>query len=1033
MHAMEEPRDVFVSYSSEDRPMVEAILFGLVQQGIRPWFDAWEILGGDAFIAKISTALELVPAIAVFIGPNTIHPWQHAEVERAVKLNIESGGAKRVIPVLISGATTAKIPPFLDLYSAISFPSTTDAEALRLLKWSIQGRVAPGPDPARMPFSGERPYRGLDAFDVGDVRFFAGRSGTVKRLVSGVGELLDGANPKLLGIVGDSGSGKSSLARAGLIPALLDGALERAPSWKYLVVKPGSSPIQSLVLAFSNADGKSSDPRAVLDLKKNLESDPANLSLIAAAFAGSGRLVLLADQFEETFSLCRDETERRLFIDALMHACAAPDSRTFVLLTLRADFYGTCAEHDYSGFAGALNRQHLLVGPMNAEELQQAIRDPAVRAGYEVEDALVEILVHDALDQRGALPLLQFTLDELWRRRTGRTLTLDSYRKMNGLSGALNEQADKLYGSLTPDQQAIVRRILLRLVQIGDDGRLLRNRVSLPQLLPRREDSERAKAVRDLLDRLASRDYRLVTITAAINGDGSPGAEPAYVEVTHEALIRNWKQLRGWLEDKQNREFLLWRQSFLVMLVVWREANHDGTAHLRGPMLARALHWIRDRPDDFSPEESEFIDASRATATEEEREQLHRRAIVWALGIAVAVAAVALIFLIVYRPRVDRRVNIARGLLDTNPYLATLVALRADASHSTAETTSLLEQALQASTEAPIEHGSEITSLALSGDGQRIASGAEDGSVCVWQLDGRRVFCTPPLDGAVAALAFIHSNQRIAAVARTGTRGSWSASNGGAPSTTASAQYVAAASVGQDGTAALVIGNRACLWPSHAPTPGPCFDAIPDVLAVAIDTTAGLMAVVGNGTRGVIIKYAAAGRSGEIDTPGGVVRSAVFNRSGTRLLTAAEVGPVQLWDPEAAKRIGDPIRPGAQNVLLATLNAAGDTIGSVNADGSVALYDVGRGETPLVIPGSNKRAAALAMDPDTARLAVALPAGKVRIYDFVPANLRRRACKAEKRFKTGLEARYMAECKNNLDKAQCEADCDQLPGVANSR
>jgi hypothetical protein len=1016
---MAETFDVFASYGSPDRVIVEDILLALRQQGVRPWFDKWCIKGGDRFIQQIAAALDEVPAIAVFIGSEPLRPWQSAEVERAIKQSVESD-SKRVIPVLMPGADVDQLPPFLDILSAIRFPSATDAGSLRLLKLSIEGRE-PGPDPERIPFAGKRPYRGLDAFDVKDVQFFAGREGTIKQLNQTVNQILGTPSPKLFGIVGDSGSGKSSLARAGLIPELMSGAIERAPSWKYLIVdRPGASPVQSLAIAVAAANG--TDP---VTLRNNIKADKTCLGVATTAIAGpKDRLLLLIDQFEETFSLCPDEAERVQFVDALMHACSAPDCRTLVVLTLRADFYGACADGKFAEFGPSLNRQHLLLGSMTAAELQRAIREPAMRAGCEVEEGLVDLLVKDALDQRGSLPLLQFTLDELWRAKTGRRLTVESYRKLNGLSGALNKRADKLYRELDPQQQAIVNRILLRLVQIGDDGRLLRTRVPLQQILRGPADSPRTKAVQEVVDRLASWEYRLVTITASLSNDGPD--QPAFIEVTHEAVIRDWKTLRDLIDDPKNHEFMLWRQQFVLLYRLWCDAKDDPGAQLRGSMLDKASRWLAQRPEDFSPEETQFIEISRASALEEERSQHRGRALKWGLGAAAAAASAAVLFLLMNPAKFDERIQKAASLLSANPPLSMAIALRALADHSDPETIALVEQALQASTEPTIEHSSEIVSVMLSADGQRVVAGDEDGAACTWTVAGQQVFCTPPLDGPVLAIAFTSGGAELRAITRSGKFVQWSAATGerlAEPRQTSRPVEAAACAAG--GSCVIAGDGEACVWQPPSREPGPCYPAIRNALAVAMPATGNPVrfAVTGAGAEGVIVRPPA--DAARIVNPGGMVKSASFNVSGTLLLTSPQVGAAQLWEPTSGKPQGEPVLPGGQKVLSATLTNNGDFIVAANSDGSTALWNVQSRAADLFIPGSNTVVRAVAVDPKGSRAAVVLAEGRIRIYDFNPAELQARACREEKRLRKE-QPHYFADCRRYIG-AECDADCEKLP------
>ena len=307
------------------------------------------------------------------------------------------------------------------------------------------------------------------------------------------------AGAPLMGIVGPSGSGKSSALRAGLLPALAAGVLPGSESWALALLRPGEHPLRALEQA-------------------------------TARRAARGPLLIAVDQFEETFTACGDETERAEFVDALIAATRDPRRRTLVLVAVRADFYGRCA--GYPELSRLLGANHVLVGPMRRDELRRAIELPAQRAGLRVEPELVDALIADVEGEPGALPLLSTALLELWQQREGRSLPLSAYRQSGGVHGAVARLAERAYERLDPEQQDTARRILLRLAGEGEGDAAVRRRVQLSEL-----DGE---GVAEVLAALA--DDRLVTI-----GEGE-------VEVAHEALLREWPRLRGWLqEDAQGR------------------------------------------------------------------------------------------------------------------------------------------------------------------------------------------------------------------------------------------------------------------------------------------------------------------------------------------------------------------------------------------------------------------------------------------------------------------------------------------------
>ncbi len=332
------------------------------------------------------------------------------------------------------------------------------------------------------------PFKGLASFEADDAELFFGRERLVEELVARLDD------QPMLAIVGPSGSGKSSLLRAGLLPAL---------GREWVLVRPGERPMAELVAA--------------------LERVPPG-----------ERLVLAVDQLEELFAASVAEEERRAFVDALVEAAWDPDRRALILVALRADFFGRLAP--YAELADLVGPNHVLLGPMGPGELRRAIEGPAQRTGLEVELALVDALVDDVAGEPGGLPLLSTALLDLWREREGRTLTLAAYKRTGGVRGAVGRHAEAAFRLLGEDEQQVARRILLRLVDGGDgDG----------------EPLTRRRATRGEVD---ADDELIGRVLAALVERRLLVADDGTVELVHEALIKRWPRLVDWLEeDTQGR------------------------------------------------------------------------------------------------------------------------------------------------------------------------------------------------------------------------------------------------------------------------------------------------------------------------------------------------------------------------------------------------------------------------------------------------------------------------------------------------
>jgi len=443
------------------------------------------------------------------------------------------------------------------------------------------------PDYSLPPAEVPCPYKGLESFEREDSEIFFGREELVATLVARLEEV------PFLALVGPSGSGKSSLARAGVVPELeRRGALP-------IIFNPGEHPVRELSLA-----AQFELPGEAVE---GVESD-------------RGARLLVVDQFEEVFTLCRDEEERQRFITALLDASRSDDANVRVVLALRADFYGHCAL--YPELASALEEHQALVGPMTEEELRRAIERPAERAGLVLEPGLVEGILRDVVGEPGALPLLSHSLLETWRRRSGRMLTLVGYLQCGGVQGAIAKTAETVFREqLTPKQQVLARNAFLRLTELGEATEDTRRRVHPAELVPREEEAAEVDAVLRVLA-----DARLVTI-----GERT-------VEVAHEALIRHWPTLRSWLDE--DREGRLVHRRLTEAAQDWEALGKELGALYRGTRLAGATEWAESHDSELNELEREFLAASRKVELGE-IEATRRRS--RRLGVLVAALAIFLV------------------------------------------------------------------------------------------------------------------------------------------------------------------------------------------------------------------------------------------------------------------------------------------------------------------------------------------------------------------------------------------------------
>jgi len=558
------------------------------------------------------------------------------------------------------------------------------------------------------------PYKGLASFDVVDAPYYFGRERLVAELVA----RLVGA--QLLGVVGPSGSGKSSVMRAGLLPALAGGVLPGSDAWGQVLIRPGAHPLRELAVGLDRASGPE-------------------------------RTVIAVDQFEETFTTCTDKEERAAFIAELGAAASDRDGRYVVVLALRADFYGRCAA--YPELSQPLAANHVLVPSMQRDELRRAIERPADRVGLGVDPELVDALVADVREEPGALPLLQTALLELWQRRDGRRLRFGVYERSGGVRGAVARLAEDAFGQLTDAQQVLARGVLMRLAGEGENGGVERRRVPLSELELDR-DAELEAAVALLTDR------RLLTATA-----GS-------IELAHEALLREWPRLRDWIAE--NREGLRIHRNVGAAAREWESLHRDDGALYRGARLGEAEEWVQANPDALNQGERAFLEAS-AAAAQHEQVARRRRLVAAFAGLAtvlVAVAVVAIIPVLQGREADRQRAAAASrelaarstSLLVTDPSLSRAIALAALDRRDTREARSAVRQAtLEDRTSAIVRLPDFAYSVVPSRDGRRVVTASEGGAVQVRDIaSGKVEAAMKPIPNAALAAELSPDGSRIA-------------------------------------------------------------------------------------------------------------------------------------------------------------------------------------------------------------------------------------------------------------------------------
>jgi WD40 repeat protein/transcriptional regulator with XRE-family HTH domain len=854
------------------------------------------------------------------------------------------------------------------------------------------------------------PYRGLKVFEEQDASLFFGREAASAAVLGRMSQHLTG--PGLLVVSGVSGAGKSSLLRAGVLPQVRGGGLAAAPeaaSWPRVVLTPTRAPLDELALRVGVLAG----PGAAA-VRRELEAAPAWFALTArqAALARSNgpaedsdgpagerdqglrqqRLLLVVDQFEELFTQCAEEGQRRAFITALHAAATAghgPNQApaALVVLGVRADFEARCA--DYPQLAGPVQDRYLVTA-MTERQLRMAITEPAKKAGAKVEDDLVDLLLAEVRTGQpgafgaGALPLLSHALDQAWRCRTGQAVTLADYDRGGGIEGAVAGSAQRAYGALTPVQQTVARQVFLRLTATSPDGIDTAGRATRAELT----DGKSATEIQDVTAVLeAFAAERLLTLAADT------------LELSHEVLLTAWPLLRDtWLADTHADRIVRTRLHHTA--AEWARHSRDPSYLYGGSLLQTATDTATRvgadpaRHPPLSQTERDFLHASDLS----HRRTLRRRrgliALLTALVLGFAAATVAAVHA---SQQVAQQRDIAiSGLLisqsqrlgNANPALSRVLSVAAwRLSPSSAARYAMLAAAARPGIAVLTSHAGAVDSVAFSPDGTTLATGSDAGTILLWDVaTHRQIAALTGAAGPVNSVAFSPDGTILASGGGDGAVWLWDVAThrqiaalagptGPVNSVAFSPDGTTLATGGGDGTVRLwdVATHRqiATLIGHPGPVTSVAFSA--DGKTLATGTTDHKVRLWDVATHRQIAALTGAA---------GPVTSVAFSPDGTTLATGGDDGTVRLWDMATHRQITALTGPaGAVNSVAFSPN--GKTLASGNIDGTLRLWDMATGR-PVSAPLTGPAGAvnSVAFSPDGRILAAANADGSARLWDM---------------------------------------------------
>jgi WD40 repeat protein len=636
---------VFISHEGVEADSARGLARKLRDAGVAVWIDVDDLKPGKLWMSELEDAIVRASSFIIYVGSNGIAGWVDRELRLALERNTKDPSF-RIYPVLGPGANPDLLPPFLRQHQWVDFRATIADAVIQTLVAELHVPAVPI---VVHPVSQRCPFLGLLPFSTEDGALYFGRDAEVQSTLNAL------QDSSVIAVVGDSGSGKTSLVQAGLVPALQRGRFYSddgwIQSWRVAVCRPGESPFAEMANALPDLElGLSTSERLKLrdQCELSLRAGPEGLAnCLGMLSARRGQHTLLVvDQFEELFTLTRKREKRQEFVTSLVTAARSRGPYGVrLLLGLRSDFYSQCLE--YPELIEWVSQHQVVLTRPTQQQLRNVVERPSKASGLTFESGLVDRILRDVANEPGGLPILGHALLQLWERRDGSLLTHRAYEDVGGVGGALKNHADNVFRSLNSKGQVLARKVFVGLTHVGGAVIETRRRVSKDIVLRLGADRQLAQEVLDklLVERL------LVVTRAPVSTSTSAGAlsgggetEHDVVEVAHEALIRNWPLLQRWLDE--DREAILIERRVQQAATEWLAMNRDPHQLYRGARLSQAEAWADRYGSDVNAEQAAFLAASRdqedRDATNERNRRMRDKRRAQAVTVLVVVAVIGL-------------------------------------------------------------------------------------------------------------------------------------------------------------------------------------------------------------------------------------------------------------------------------------------------------------------------------------------------------------------------------------------------------